>query len=144
MIESVPNTPTEQHAFLVQGPLSRKKILRTKINRPEVSCKKDVLKSIVKFTGKHPLWCMFFNKVADLKVISLCICKIFKSTFFYSRPPVAVSEKRLFSLFGILCDKFFLKYIGVTLTAWNVTVFASYSGPFFSAFGLNMEIYWPE
>ena len=55
MIESVPNTPTEQHAFLVQGPLSRKKILRTKINRPEVSCKKDVLKSIVKFTGKHPL-----------------------------------------------------------------------------------------
>ena len=97
---------------LFKGPCQEKKILRTKINRPEVFCKKDVLKNIVKFTGKHPLWSLFFNKVAGLKLISLCNCKIFKSTFFYSGHPVAVSEERLFNLFGTLRDKFSWTILG--------------------------------
>ena len=33
MIESVLNTPTEQHALLVQGPLSRKKNIKDQ-NQP--------------------------------------------------------------------------------------------------------------
>ena len=34
-------------------------------SRPEVFCKKDVLKNFAKFTGKHLCQRLFFNKVAD-------------------------------------------------------------------------------
>ena len=32
-------------------------------SRPEVFCKKDVLRSFTKFTGKHPCQSLLFNKV---------------------------------------------------------------------------------
>ena len=35
--------------------------------RPEVFCKKVVLKNLEKFTGKHLCQSLFFNKVADLR-----------------------------------------------------------------------------
>ena len=47
---------------------------------PEVFCKKGVLKTFAKFTGKHLCQSLFFNKVAG-----------FKNTFFYRTPPVAAS-----------------------------------------------------
>ena len=37
-------------------------------NRPEVFCKKGVLKNFAKFTGKHLCQSLFFNKVAGLFV----------------------------------------------------------------------------
>ena len=40
-----------------------------RISRPEVFCKKDVLKSFSKLTVKHVCQSIFFNKV--LKVLSL-------------------------------------------------------------------------
>ena len=43
----------------------RKKLARG--NRPEVFCKKGVLKIFEKFTGKHPCQSFFFNKVAGLR-----------------------------------------------------------------------------
>ena len=30
-------------------------------------CKRDILKNVVKFTGKHLCWRLFFNKVAELR-----------------------------------------------------------------------------
>ena len=40
-------------------------------SRPEVFCKKGVLRNFTKFTGKHLCQSLFFNKVAGLKPATL-------------------------------------------------------------------------
>ena len=58
----------------------------------KVFCKKDVLKNFAKFTGKHLLQSLFFNKVAGLRPATLLkkthaqafsceFCEVFKNTF---------------------------------------------------------------
>ena len=42
-------------------------------DRPEVFCKKGVLRSFVKFTGKHLCQSIFFNKVAGLRPVIFVI-----------------------------------------------------------------------
>ena len=60
-----------------------------KSNRPEVFCKKGVLRNFSKFTGKHLCLSLFFNKVAGLRQketlaqVFFCeFCKISQNTFF--------------------------------------------------------------
>ena len=69
---------------------------RFRSSRPEVFCKKGVLRNFAKFTGKHLCQSLFFNKVAGLwplacnfikkeilaQVFSREFCKISKNTFF--------------------------------------------------------------
>ena len=38
-------------------------------SRPEVFCKKGVLRNFAKFTGKHLFQSLFFNKVAGLTLL---------------------------------------------------------------------------
>ena len=82
-------------------------------SRPEVFCKKDVLKYFVKFTRKHLCLSLFFNTVAALKpatllkkrlwhVLSCEFCNISKNTFSYRTPRVAAS-RILNVLFNVLC-----------------------------------------
>ena len=40
-------------------------------SRPEVFCKKGVLRNFTKFTGKHLCQSLFFNKVAGLRPATL-------------------------------------------------------------------------
>ena len=40
-------------------------------SRPEVFCKKGVLRNFTKFTGKHLCQSLFFNKVAGLRTATL-------------------------------------------------------------------------
>ena len=40
-------------------------------SRPDVFCKKGVLKNFVKFTGKHLCQALFFSKVAGLRPVQL-------------------------------------------------------------------------
>ena len=40
-------------------------------SRPEMFCKKGVLRNFTKFTGKHLCQSLFFNKVPDLKYATL-------------------------------------------------------------------------
>ena len=40
-------------------------------SRPDVFCKKGVLRSFSKFTGKHLCQSLFFNKVAGLRTATL-------------------------------------------------------------------------
>ena len=65
----------------------------TRSSRPEVFCKKAVLRNITKFAGKHLFQSLFFNKVASLspetllkktlaQVFSCEFCKISKNNFF--------------------------------------------------------------
>ena len=42
-------------------------VLKYRSSRPEVLCKKDVLRSFTKFTGKHLCRSFSFNKVAGLR-----------------------------------------------------------------------------
>ena len=50
-------------------------------SRPEVFCKKGILKEFAKSTGKHLCQSLFLNKVAGLR-----------TSYFYGTPPVAASE----------------------------------------------------
>ena len=74
-------------------------------SRPEMLCKKGVIRNFAKFTGKQPSQRLFFNKVAGLRpkacnfikkeslsqVFSCGICEISRTTFFYRRPLVDAS-----------------------------------------------------
>ena len=74
-------------------------------SRPEVFCKKDVLRNFAKLTEKHLCQSLFFNKGAGLRpkacifikketpaqVFSSEFCEMSKSTFSYRTPPMAAS-----------------------------------------------------
>ena len=73
------------------------KLSLARSRRPEVFCKKDVLRNFAKFTGKHLCQSLFFNKVAEpspcnfntkrLQRRRFCeFCETFKNTFFYRTP----------------------------------------------------------
>ena len=77
---------------------------QSRSSRPEVLCKKGVLRNSAKFTRKHLCQSLFFNKVADLslqlykketlaQVFSCEFCEISKNTFFQRTPPVATSVR---------------------------------------------------
>ena len=81
----------------------RHSLLKLRSSRPEVFCKKGVLRNFTKFTGKHLCQSLFFNKVAGqacnfikketlAQVFSCEFCEISKNTFFYRTPLVAASE----------------------------------------------------
>ena len=71
-------------------------------SRPEVFCKKGVLRNFAKFTGKYLCQSLFFIKVAGwsrlikrdtvAQVFSCEFCKISRNTFSYRTPPVVASE----------------------------------------------------
>ena len=68
-------------------------------SRPDVFCKKGVLRNFAKFTGKHLCQSLYFDKVAGnfikietlAQVFSCEFCEISKNTFYYRTPPVAAS-----------------------------------------------------
>ena len=64
-------------------------------SRPEVFCKKGVLKNFAKFTWKYLCQSLFFNKVAKKETLSQLFsckfCRIVKNTFFHRIPLVAAS-----------------------------------------------------
>ena len=49
--------------------------------RPEVFCKKRVLRYFAKFTGKHLCQSLFFKKETLVEVFSCEFCEISKNTF---------------------------------------------------------------
>ena len=60
-------------------------------SRPEVFCKKVVLRNFAEFTGKHPCQSLF-KKETLAHVFSCEFCKISKNTFVYRTPLVAASD----------------------------------------------------
>ena len=59
-------------------------------SRPEVFCKKGVLRNFTKFTGKHLRQSLFFNKVAGL-IKKEALAQLFSCKFSYRTRPVAAS-----------------------------------------------------
>ena len=64
------------------------KYVRERSSRPEVFCKKVVLRNFAKSTGKCLCQIHFFNKVAGLRTE---FCEIYNYTFFYKTPTVAAA-----------------------------------------------------
>ena len=77
-------------------------------SRPEVFCKKGVLRNFAKFTRKHLCQSLIFNKVAGLRTTEACnfikketlvllfsceFCEISKNTFTHRTPLVAASTQ---------------------------------------------------
>ena len=60
-------------------------------SRPEVFCKKGILRDFAKFTGKHLCQSLFFNEESLAQVLSCELCEISKNTVFYRTPLVAAS-----------------------------------------------------
>ena len=95
---SIPQV-VDYHFFLLI--LIINQLLHYRSSRPEVSCKKGILRNLTKFTGKHLCQSLFFNKVAGLnfikketlaQVFSSQFRKISKNTFYYRTPLVAASD----------------------------------------------------
>ena len=89
-------TPCLYHSYLT--------CLTYRISRPNVFCKKGVLRNFEKFTGKHPCQSLFFNKVtgqASTLSKKRLWCRCFsvnfasflsKNTFSYRKPLLAASR----------------------------------------------------
>ena len=79
----------------------------TRSSRPEVFCKKVVLRNFAKFTGKQlcqrPQAYIFIKKETLAQVFSCEFCKISKNTFLCRTPLVAASDMLLWEhLFYVL------------------------------------------
>ena len=70
-------------------------------SRPEVFCKKGVLRNFTKFTRKPLCQSLFFNKVTGLRSATLLNNRLWhrcfpvnfpKNTYFHRTPPVAASD----------------------------------------------------
>ena len=70
---------------------------RVESSRPDVFCKKGVIRNSTKFTGKHLCQNLFFNKVTGPSLLAQALyfefCEISRKTFFLIIPLVAASGR---------------------------------------------------
>ena len=78
--------------------------------RPEVFCKKGVLRNFSKFTGKHLCQSLYFNKVAALGLVTLLKKRLWQRCF-----PVNF-VKCLRTLFSIEHLRWLLLYLSLSAT----------------------------
>ena len=107
---------------------------RGRRSRPEVFCKKGVLRNLANSTGKHLCQSLYFNKVAGLspqaynviKIETLAqvffseFCQISKNTFSHRTPPVAASA----TAYSEPCQKFKMELFAKIVHDWkSLTIF---------------------
>ena len=83
-------------------------------SRPEVFCKKGVLRNSAKVTGKHLCQSLFFKKETLTQVFSCEFCKISKNTFFHRTPLEAASEYYFW-----LIQRKLLKQVSTGMAIWD-------------------------
>ena len=76
-------------------------------SRPEVLCRKGVLRNFAKLTGKHLCRSLFFNKVAGLRPGTLLKNKLWRRCFpvnfaKFLRTPILTEHHRWLLLFTVL------------------------------------------
>ena len=78
-------------------------------SRPEVFCKKGVLRNISKFAGKHLCQSVFFNKVAGLRPATLLKKRLWQRYFLlkfekFLRTPFLTEHLRWLLLFRLITE----------------------------------------
>ena len=68
--------------------INNKKIIKRRRSRPEVFCKKGVVRNVAKFTGKQ----LYQSLFPMAQVFSCEFREMLKNTFSYGTSPVAASE----------------------------------------------------
>ena len=104
-----------------------------KTSRPDVFCKKGVLRNFTKFTGKHLCQSLFFHKVAGLGPATLLKKRLWHRCFpvsfvkFLRTPLVATSEcsGKIKCLIDVI--KVISKYFPDFLSPVQVTLFPLFS-----------------
>ena len=82
-------------------------------SRPDVFCRKGVLRNFANFTGKHLCQSIFSNKETLVQVFSCKFCEISKNTSSYRTSPVAASVNHttvLLKCDSCLCQHLFLAF----------------------------------
>ena len=114
------STYFEEHLRIAASKTWKIKVLRTSVllswnylskyfrnNRPEVFCKKGVLRNFAKFTGKHLCQSLFFDKVAGLRPGTL-----FKKSLWYRCFPVNFAK--------FLRTSFFIEHLRWLLLMFHI------------------------
>ena len=89
-------------------------------SRPELFCKKCVLRNFTKFIGKHLCQSFFFNKAAGLRPATLLKKSLWvsKSTFSYRTSLVAASVYNCFGVINFIIDPISLILFYLVLTVY--------------------------
>ena len=87
MVSSAPALD-KSNFFMKLQRINNKKVIKRRRSRPEVFCKKGVVRNFAKFTRKRLYQSLFLMK----QVFSCDFCEILKNTFSYRTSPVAASE----------------------------------------------------
>ena len=88
---------------------------RGRHSRPEVFCKKGVLRNFAKFTGLRSQTCNLIKIETLAQVFSSEFCKISQNTFFYRTPPVAVSPE----VYSEPCQKLKMELFAKIVNDWK-------------------------
>ena len=85
--------------------------LKGRSSRPEVFCKKGVLRNFAKFKGKHPCQRLFFNKVAGFRPATLLKKSLWHGCFplnfaKFLRTPFVTEHLRWLLLKGVFLKSF--------------------------------------
>ena len=114
-------------SLLSEAPTLIKPITSSRSSRPEVFCKKGVLRNFAKLTGKHLCQSPLFNKVAGSaatlflkklwrRCFTVNFTKFLRAPFFYRTLPVTASDLLIvilkdFTLLSVkLSTKHFIKF----------------------------------
>ena len=76
---------------VIYNEVNNKNIIKRRRSRPEVFCKKGVVRNVAKFTGKQLYQSLFLMA----QVFSCEFREILKNTFSYGTSPVVPSENRI-------------------------------------------------
>ena len=120
-------------AELQSHPIVRMFLVNFRSSRPEVFCKRGVLKNFSKFTGKHLCQSLFLDKVAGLRQVFSCeFCQISKNTFFYRTPLVASSETWRTGEKGTLLQVLSWENLQIFLDSYSVELLQTWHGKMLS------------
>ena len=88
---------------------------RGRHSRPEVFCKKGVLRNFAQFIGLRSQACNFIKIETLAQVFFSEFCEISKNTFSYRTPPVAASAE----VYSEPCQKFQMELFAKIVNDWK-------------------------
>ena len=98
---------------------------RGRHSRPEVFCKKGVLRNFAQFIGLRSQACNFIKIETLAQVFFSEFCEISKNTFSYRTPPVAASAE----VYSEPCQKFKKELFAKIVNDWKSLTIVTKASP---------------